>query len=117
VVARRVSRDCLVSFEGRRYSVPFAWVGRVVEVRGTVDAVVIYAAGQEVARHARHTRQRLLLEPAHYEGPSTAAVLAPVPLGARARAQLAASYAALPSPSAITRPLARYLRLVEEVAR
>jgi len=34
VVARRVSRDCLVSFEGRRYSVPFAWIGRQVEVRG-----------------------------------------------------------------------------------
>jgi len=30
VVARRVSRDCLVSFEGRRYSVPFAWIGRPV---------------------------------------------------------------------------------------
>ena len=26
--AGRCSRDCLVSFEGRRYSVPFAWVGR-----------------------------------------------------------------------------------------
>jgi transposase len=117
VVARKVSRDCLVSFEGRRYSVPFAWVGRLVEVRGTVGAVVIYGAGQELARHPRHTRHRLLLEPAHYEGPSTAQVLAPVPLGARARAQLAASYAALPSPSAITRPLAGYLRLVEEVAR
>ena len=117
VVARTVSRDCLVSFEGRRYSVPFAWVGRAVEVRGTVGAVVIYAGGQEVARHPRQTRYRLVLEPSHYEGPSTATVLAPVPLGARARAQLAASYAALPSPSTITRPLAGYLRLVEEVAR
>jgi transposase len=117
VVARTVSRDCLISFEGRRYSVPFAWVGRPVEVRGTVGAVVIYAGGQEVARHPRHTRHRLVLEPAHYEGPSTATVRAPVPLGARARAQLAASYAALPSPSTITRPLAGYLRLVEEVTR
>src|SRR5690606_27865068 len=32
VVSRPVSRDCLVSFEGRRYSVPFAWAGRHVEV-------------------------------------------------------------------------------------
>lgn len=30
VVARRVSRDCLVSFEGRRYSAPFVWVHRLV---------------------------------------------------------------------------------------
>jgi hypothetical protein len=117
VVARKVSRDCLVSFEGRRYSVPFAWVGRPVEVRGTAAGVVIYGEGQELARHPRRTRQRLVLEPAHYEGPSTPTVLAPVPLGARARAQLAASYAALPTPDEITRPLTRYLRLVEEVAR
>jgi len=115
VVARKVSRDCLVSFEGRRYSVPFTWVGRAVEVRGTVGAVVIYGESQELARHPRHTRHRLLLEPVHYEGASTPTVLAPVPLGARARAQLAASYAALPRPETLARPLSRYLRLVEEV--
>ena len=53
VVARRVSRDCLVSFEGRRYSVPFAWVHRLVEVRGTAQAVVILGEGGELARHVR----------------------------------------------------------------
>lgn len=114
VVARRVSRDCLVSFEGRRYSVPFTWVGRAVEVRGTATEVVLYGDGTELARHPRHTAQRLLLSPAHYEGPSTAQVLAPTPLGARARAQLAASYAALPAPETIARPLTPYLALVGE---
>lgn len=117
VVARRVSRDCLVSFEGRRYSVPFAWVGRLVEIRGTARHVVVYGDGTELARHPRHTPQRLVLEPAHYEGPSTAAVLAPPPLGVRARAQLAAQVAALPAPSTLTRPLATYLTLLEEVTR
>jgi hypothetical protein len=71
VVARRVSRDGLVSFEGRRYSLPFRWLGRLVEVRGTAQHVVIYADGAEVARHPRHTARRLLIEPAHYEGPAT----------------------------------------------
>jgi hypothetical protein len=117
VVARRVSRDCLVSFESRRYSVPFAWVGRTVEVRGTARDVVVYGEGTELTRHPRHTQHRLLLTPAHYDGESTAAVLAPVPLGARARAQLAASYAALPAPPTITRSLAPYVRLVEAVSR
>jgi transposase len=117
VVARRVSRDCLVSFEGRRYSVPFAWIGRTVEVRGTASRVVVYGDGRELARHPRHTRHRLVLEPTHYEGPSTATVLAPTPLGARARAQLAASYAALPAPGSITRPFTRYVTLIEEVTR
>lgn len=115
-VARRVSRDCLVSFEGRRYSVPFAWVGRLVEVRGTARHVVVYGDGAELARHPRHTAQRLVLTPAHYDGPSTPAVLAPTPLGVRARAQLAAQIAALPAPSTLTRPLAAYLTLLEGVA-
>lgn len=113
VVARPVSRDALVSFEGRRYSVPFAWVRRRVEVRGTVDAVVIYGAGQEVARHPRRTARRVVLEAAHYEGPSTPMVRAPTPLGARARLQLAG----LPAPAAVVRPLAAYCQLVQEACR
>jgi len=58
VVARRVSRECLVWFEGRRYSVHFAALGRPVEVRGTAAHVVILAEGREHARHPRHTCRR-----------------------------------------------------------
>lgn len=114
VVARRVSRDCLVSFESRRYSVPFAWVGRQVEVRGTAQEVVVWAEGQAIARHPRHTRRTLVLEPAHYDGESTAAVSAPTPLGRRARLQLAARphTALLPSPETVARPLTQYLTLL-----
>lgn len=113
VVARRVSRDCLVSFEGRRYSVPFAWVGHDVEVRGVAQHVVVLAGGREIARHLRRTACRLLLEPAHYEGPSTRTVRAPVPLGRRARLQLAG----LPAPAAVVRPLDAYVALVTEACR
>jgi hypothetical protein len=113
VVARPVSRDALVSFEGRRYSVPFAWVGRRVEVRGTADAVVVYGAGQAIARHPRRTARRLLLEAAHYEGPSTPTVRAPTPLGVRARLQLAG----LPAPLAVARPLTAYCQLVQAACR
>ncbi len=116
VVARRVSRDALVSFEGRRYSVPFAWVGRTVEALGTARHVVIYAAGTEVARHPRHTARRLVLDPAHYDGPSTPTVLAPPPLGRRGRLQLAA-VPGLPAPAAVARPLTAYVALVEEACR
>lgn len=69
-----------MSFEGRQYSVSFAWVGRDVEVLGTARHVVVRAAGTEVARHPRHTAARLVLEPTHYDGASTADVLAPLPL-------------------------------------
>jgi len=113
VVARRVSRDCLVSFEGRQYSVPFAWVGRQVEVRGTAQAVVVWAEGRAIARHARGTARRLVLDPRHYEGPSTPTVRAPTPLGRRARLQLAG----LPAPATVARPLSAYLQLVQEACR
>lgn len=120
VVARKVQRDCLISFEGRRYSVPFAWVGRRVEVRGTHARVVILGGGHEIARHARGTPQRLLLDPDHYEGLSTDRVERPTPLGRRARLQMAglsgASREAVtrgPSPEQLTRPLERYAQLVE----
>ena len=116
VVARRVSRDCLVSFEGRRYSVPFAAVGRTVEVRGTAHHVVILAEGRELARHARHTGARLVLTPAHYDGESTLTVRAPTPLGRRAQLQLA-GIPGLPTPATIGRPLSAYIALVEHALR
>jgi transposase len=117
VVARGVSRDCLVSFEGRRYSVPFAWVGRQVEVRGTAQHVVVLAEGAEIARHPRQTMRRLVLDAAHYEGPSTDAVRAPTPLGHRARLQLATVIDALPAPARVARPLADYVALLEPSER
>ena len=115
VVARPVSRDCLVSFEGRRYSVPFAWVGRQVEVRGTTQHVVVWAEGHELARHPRHTGERLVLDERHYVGTSTDTVLAPPPYGQRARQQLATVPHAerLPAPDAITRPMTAYAALVD----
>lgn len=81
VATRRVQRDCTVNFEGRVYSVPFALCGLAVEVHGCADVVQVWHDGQVVAQHPRHTEQRLLLEPAHYDGPSTERVAAPVPLG------------------------------------
>ncbi len=119
VVSRRVSRDCLISFEGRRYSVPFAWVGRQVEVLGTHVHVLVRAEGEEVARHARGTRARLLLDPAHYEGESTDRVERPTPLGYRGRLQMAAlpgtglDALMLLDRGRVTRPLDEYVRLVE----
>ena len=114
VVARPVSRDGLVSFEGRRYSVPFAWVGRTVEVRGTAQQVVVWAEGQVLARHPRHTVERMVIEARHYGGASTDTVLAPTPLGRRARQQLATVPHAerLPAAETLTRPITQYTALL-----
>jgi transposase len=120
VVTRKVQRDCLISFEGRRYSVPFPWVGRRVDVWGTLNHVVIRGEGEEIARHARGTQQRLLIDPRHYEGASTDRVERPTPLGRRARLQMAglssSSRRALldtPDREQIARPLDAYVKLVE----
>jgi transposase len=80
-VTRPVQRDCTVSFEGRSYSVPFVLCRLLVEVRGCADVVQIWHDGRVWAEHPRHSRQRLVLDPAHYEGPGDARVAAPVPLG------------------------------------
>ncbi len=123
VVSRRVSLDCLISFEGRRYSVPFHWVGRTVEVLGTHAEVIVRAGGEEIARHPRHTAALLVLDPAHFEGSSTDRVLAPTPLGRRARLQLAglgapgrpsaAATRMLPAACDVRRPIAAYAAVVE----
>lgn len=120
LVSRTVQRDCLVSFEGRRDSVPFPWVGRRVEIWGTLSHVVIRGDGEEIARHARRSQQRLLIDPRHYEGASTDRVERPTPLGQRARLQMAGlsgtsrqALLAVPERDRIARPMEAYVELVE----
>ena len=107
-VTRRVGADCTVVFEGRTYSVPFALIGRRVEVRGGAHDVQILCDAAIVATHPRATRERIVLDPAHYEGPSTATVTAPVPLG-RMGTRLAEIAAMTPQ----ARPLDLYAALAE----
>jgi transposase len=74
VAQRRVGREATVAFEGRTYSVPFRFVDQVVELRGCAATVQVWAGGGIVAEHARATRARIVLDPSHYEGESTARV-------------------------------------------
>jgi transposase len=80
-VTRPVQRDCTVCFEGRSYSVPFALCGLRVEVRGCAEVVQVLHEGRVAAEHPRHSRQRVVLDPTHYEGPGDDRVAPPVPLG------------------------------------
>lgn len=111
VHTRRVGLDALVSFEGRQYSVPFAHVGRTVEVRGCVGSVQILAEGAIVAVHRRHTPERIVLDPAHYDGPATHRVLPPPPLG-----RMGQRLQQLAQEPVVHRSLDLYARLLE-VAR
>ena len=110
-VVRGVAEDCTVAFEGRRYSVPFALMGQRVEVRGCSHVVQIYARGSIVSEHPRRGRERIVIDPRHYEGTPTLDVLPPMPLGRMGRRL--AEIAAMPPE---TRPLDLYAALAE-VAR
>jgi hypothetical protein len=77
----RVGIDCLVAFEGRQYSVPFAYVGQTVEVRGCHGHVQVLADCRILANHPRHTQSRIVLDPSHFDGAATDRVLPPPPLG------------------------------------
>lgn len=110
-VSRTVAIDGTVGFEQRRYSVPFAWIGRRVEIRGAAGRVQVLADQRVIAMHPRHTPERILIDPAHYEGPSTERIVAPMPLGRMGR-KLAAIQALPPE----RRPINLYAALAE-VAR
>jgi transposase len=111
VVTRPVGLDCLVAFEGRSYSVPFPLVTRQVEVRGCAGRVQILYGAAIVAMHERGTRERIVIDPRHFEGDSTPEVLAPLPLGRMGR-RLAEIMALEPQ----RRPMDLYAALAE-VAR
>jgi hypothetical protein len=111
VAQRRVGVDATVQFEGRTYSVPFRFTQQMVEVRGCARTVQIWLDAEIVAEHPRHTRGRLVIDPAHYEGPSTETVQAPVPLGRMGR-RLQEIWAMAPE----RRPIDLYAALAE-VAR
>lgn len=111
VATRRVAADALVSFEGRQYSVPFAYLGREVEVRGGARHVQILADHAIIAQHPRRTPERLLIDPKHYDGTATPTVLPPTPLG-----RLGRRLQELASLPVERRPLDLYAALAE-VAR
>ena len=111
VLRRPVGIDRLVSFGGRRSSVPFRFVGPEGEVRGLAGRVRILKDAAVIAGHARGTVALILRSEAHYEGKDTTSVRAPMPLGRRGRrlAEIAAG-------AVRRRSLDLYARLAE-VAR
>ena len=82
-----VHKDTMVHFEGRSYAVPFAYTGREVEVRGCSGRVQILdpQTACVLMSYPRHTQERILIDPTCYEGPGTAEVIPPKPLGRMAR--------------------------------
>jgi transposase len=111
-VARAVSDDCLVSFEGRQYEVPFAFMRRSVQVRGCAGTVEVFSSeGRHLASYPRGTDCRLLLDQRHAEGPGDGRVMPPTPLG-----ELAQAIVLERSWEVARRPIDDYLELVRRLA-
>ena len=79
---RRITRDCLVSYRGSRYSVPHRYAERDATIRDTEDgAFEVMVDGQAIIRHKLSpTRGATVLISSHYRGlPAQAAIRPPKP--------------------------------------
>jgi len=66
---RHVARDCMVSFETNRYSVPFRFVGEKVEVQAWRDRVLIFHQDMLIVSHPRcEGKHRYQINKEHYHG-------------------------------------------------
>ena len=66
---RHVARDCMVSFETNRYSVPFRFVGQEVEVQAWKDRILIFHQDRLIVSHRRcEGRYRHQIDKEHYHG-------------------------------------------------
>lgn len=70
-LTRTVSSDCLISYEGSRYSVPWPYYGKQVWLRPSqgLRLSIRNQQGEVVARHLLAARKgSSVIDPAHYEG-------------------------------------------------
>ena len=68
---RRVAKDCMLSYRGNRYSVPFRFAGKTVLVREPVSRgrIEIYSDIKVIAEHRlAEGRGAMVSDPAHYAG-------------------------------------------------
>ncbi len=67
---REVSRDCFVSYKGKKYSVPFRYAGQKVKIKITLNQEIeIYDEQECIAKHPILTgKVKVLAKKEHYEG-------------------------------------------------
>ena len=68
-VIRHVAKDCMINFETNRYSVPFPYVGKQVEIQTEPELIRIFHDGELIAIHSRCSeRHQVRMERVHYDG-------------------------------------------------
>ncbi|MDQ6420480.1 IS21 family transposase [Paenibacillus sp. LHD-117] len=106
---RKVSADCYVSYEANRYSVPFTYVGTIVEVQDEKNGTLrFYCGGALIAEHPKSlARHQIISNKKHFEGIRTAA--------SRPVGEPTPRYVPNAAPEVLERPLSAYDALMEEV--
>lgn len=106
---RKVSADCYVSYDANRYSVPFAYVGSVVEVQDEKNGTLrIFFGGQLIAEHPKSMgRHQIISNKKHFEGIRT--------ITSRPVGEPTPRYVPQTAPEVLERPLSAYESLMEEV--
>jgi len=68
--ARKVSNDCLVSYQANLYSVPHPFVGHVVEVQDDQNGRIrIFCGNRQIAEHEKATgKHHVVRKKEHFEG-------------------------------------------------
>jgi hypothetical protein len=66
---RHIAKDCMINFKTNRYSVPFRFVGKQVEVQSDSGLIRIYHEGHLIAVHSECMgTHQVNVEKSHYEG-------------------------------------------------
>jgi transposase len=67
---RKVSWDCMVPYQGSRYSVPWRYAGKRVwlQLSQGVRLHILASTGDVIATHRLSRTKAILVDPAHYEG-------------------------------------------------
>ena len=66
---RKVGRDCLVSYDSSKYSIPWQYANREVAISDSGAEVRIFCAGELAAEHRKaQEKHGVMMNPEHYRG-------------------------------------------------
>jgi transposase len=66
----KVNKDCLISYQGNFYSIPYIYAGKVIEVQDDGKSINCLSKGKSICVHLKcHIKKgQLIINPDHYEG-------------------------------------------------
>lgn len=65
---RKVSKDCYISFLGKKYSVPYRFAGRIVELQIFGEKFEVYVDYEKVCEHEILPGNRVIRKKEHFQG-------------------------------------------------